>query len=238
MRPVIGIARSDEWLNPNFWAICFSVLITGGKPVALSPGRGVNRDIDGLVLGGGTDVYPGRFSSEPKENYLYDNPRDENEIEWLKYADEKKIPILGICRGAQMLNVASGGTLHMDISKAYDNAIHPTDFFSYIFYRKVIAIKPGSLLNEIVGAEDYRVNSMHKQSIKDLGDDFEIIAKEPNGVVQAIEKKSADYYMGVQFHPELMIHEPKAREIFKRLVEASKNKKGKTNEDKITNFVS
>ena len=225
MRPIIGIAKSGKKFNPAYWAIWFSVFISGAKPVGLPPQKGIFTEIDGLVLGGGSDIFPGLFSLEPKQGYKYDSPRDQSEISWLTYAREKQIPVLGICRGAQLLNVADGGSLHMNVSEAYDDAVYPDDFFSYIFFRKLIAIKSGSLLEGILKKDSAKVNSMHKQSISSLGSGLQVTAQEPNGVIQAIENPDRDFYMGLQFHPELMIHESEARKIFSSFVRACKKDK-------------
>jgi putative glutamine amidotransferase len=160
------------------------------------------------------------FQLDPKENYLYDRPRDEMEIAWLKRAEKETIPVLGICRGAQMMNVMNGGALHMNVRIAYENADYPEGLWHEITYRKSIKITQGSLLHKLMGTNEWRVNSIHSQSIERLGDRLEITAREHNGVVQGIERPNHPYYLGVQFHPEFMIYQSKMRSIFKGLVDA------------------
>lgn len=169
--------------------------------------------------------FPALFQDEPepKEDYAYDHDRDEMELYWLRKAESEGLPVLGICRGAQLMNVAGGGKLHLDVSLVYKKAIYPANWFSYIFYRKKIAIQNGSLLHKILGRTIVRVNSIHKQSIAELADGLVVTAKEDNGVIQAIEKPGHNFYLGVQFHPEFLIYSKIFRRIFEQLVfEASK----------------
>jgi len=184
-----------------------------------------DRDIDGLVIGGGTDLYPPLFKIDPNPHYNYDHDRDALEIKWLERAEEHNMPVLGICRGAQLLNVQRGGTLHVDVSKVYENARYPANIFANIFFRKAINIEPESALKNIFKTQRLQVNSMHKQSIDTLGHGFAVSAKEDNGVVQAIEDRSRAFCMGVQFHPEALIYKSIFRALFKCFVNAAKERK-------------
>lgn len=184
--------------------------------------------IDGLIVGGGTDVFPGLFQNDPKQDYLYDQPRDEMEMAWLKRAEADDIPVLGICRGAQMMNVMNRGSLHMDISIAYENAHYPKSLFRKLFYRKDILVEPRSLFFKIVRLNPVKVNSYHSQSIDRLGRNLKVSAQERNGIVQVIERPDHPYYLGVQFHPEYMIYRADMRNIFKTLIEHARKKAAST----------
>ncbi len=222
-RPHIGITKPEnKRMNIQFLAMWLAVWLGGGKPVVLSAGKPVHKKkIHGLILGGGTDVFPGLFHKDPKENYQYDRPRDEMEIKWLKIAKQNCIPVFAICRGAQLMNVVNGGTLHLNIADAYENAIYPESILGYMFFRKKIHIEKDSLLYKIFKKTELPVNSLHKQSIDKVGHNLMVTAREPNGIVQAIERPGHPFYMGVQFHPELLIYQRAFRSFFNRFVHAA-----------------
>lgn len=227
-RPVIGITRpEDKMLNIPFYALKLSVWIGGGKPRTLTsqqqPVEEVN--IDGLMLGGGTDIFPGLFEKDPKENYRYDKTRDELEMKWLKWAEAQNLPVFAICRGAQLMNVVKKGTLHMDVSAVYKDGHYPSNLLGTAFFRKKITIETGSLLHKIFGKEVLFVNSLHKQSIDKIGYDLKVTAREVNGVVQAIEKPGHPFFMGVQFHPELLIYKSIYRHFFRYFIDVVKGNK-------------
>lgn len=225
-RPRIGYTTRNHPFNILIWLIALSIRIAGGKPVRLYPNNPrYDAQIDGLVIGGGTDLYPALFKNAPKQNYKYDRERDELEVNWLKRAEDDNLPVLGICRGAQLMNVARGGTLHIDVSKVYENAKYPTKTIAQIFFRKNINVERDSLLERILKTQSVRVNSMHSQAVDEVGKGLIISAKEDNGVVQAIEDPDKDFFLGVQFHPEALIHSRMFRHIFKELNNAARERK-------------
>lgn len=222
-RPVIGITTPNKRFHAAYQFIKFSVWLCGGRPVALKSKASLDRDdIQGLVLGGGTDVFPGLYQSDPKQNYFYDHDRDTLELAWLDRAEERDIPVFAICRGAQMINVRHKGTLHLDVSKAYENAIYPRSLIRKMFFRKGINIKDNSLFQKLTGKRYLRVNSMHTQSIDKVGKPLIVTAQEENQVVQAVERHDKSFYFGVQFHPEFMIYRPSMRALFRGLIDEAK----------------
>lgn len=224
-RPLIGVTKPAGADHLSYFMVYFAIWLCGGNPRAItasSPGRDIR--LCGLVIGGGSDVYPRRFAIEPKPSYRYDQAREEIEAWWAERAETLKLPTLGICRGAQLMNVLDGGSLHMDVSLAYEEALYPTSFLKRAFFRKPVAVRDGSLLHRLTGTTSLFVNSIHTQSIDRLGDGLAVTAREPNGVVQAIEGEGRDFWLGVQFHPELLLYRRRFRAIFKGFIAAARHR--------------
>lgn len=225
-RPLIGITKPVAGDDLAFFAVCLAVWLAGGRPRPITAERpGDDIAFWGLVLGGGSDVYPQRFAGIPKEAYDYDHPREAVEEAWAARAEATGLPTLGICRGAQLMNVLDGGSLHMDVAAAYADVVYPNSLLQHALYRKPIVVEPGSLLHRLTGHLTLQVNSIHRQSIAGLGEGLKITGVEPNGVVQAIEGEGRGFWLGVQFHPELLIHRGRFRRIFEGLVAAAKKRR-------------
>ncbi len=146
-----------------------------------------------------------------------DPDRDEMEKRLLMYALEKNIPVLGICRGAQFINVHLGGTLHQDISMFY----HETPKADTIYPRKNILIDEDSNLHRIIGSSEARVNSLHNQAVDKRGAGVAYVAREPNGVVQALEIAKKEFVIGIQWHPEYLPQIESQQRLFRMLVETA-----------------
>jgi putative glutamine amidotransferase len=171
-------------------------------------------DIDGLVLQGGSDVCPRTYGEEPLDPaWEGDEARDRYEIDLLRRVHELGKPVLGVCRGAQVLNVAFGGTLFQDIATQVDTTLTPgrahRDWERYDANRHPIAIEPGSGLAHLYpGVAEGMVNSVHHQAAKDVGDGLVVEARATDdGVVEALRLDPAaglgdGYVVGVQWHPE------------------------------------
>lgn len=223
MIPTIGVtAPMKGGLTQNL-AIRLALYLSGANSINLTPEKPrYNAPIDGLVLSGGTHLHPSLFlSKEIQKDYQYDKQRDELELSWLKKAKENNIPIFSICRGAQLLNIFHGGTLHTDITKVYENANYPNSLIAKIFFRKKILIKENSCLNEIFNEKETKVNSMHSQAIGEVGKNLNVTAVETNGVVQAIEHQGKNFIMGFQFHPEFLIYRNDIQKIFKKFIKST-----------------
>lgn len=168
----------------------------------------VAADLDGLVLQGGSDVCPRTYGEEPLDpDWEGDEVRDRYEIELLGAFVDAGKPVLGICRGHQIINVARGGTLYQDISTQVDTERVHRDWEPYDANAHRIDLVPGSGLAKLYpGVEHATVNSVHHQSIKDLGDDLSIEAtSSDDGVIEAVRLDDPDaYVVGVQWHPEWM----------------------------------
>lgn len=144
-----------------------------------------------------------------------DQERDMLELDLLKHAVRHSMPVLGICRGAQLINVHFGGTLYQDIADFYTESPNVWS----IFPGKLINIKPATRLATALGEPvQCYVNALHNQAVKDTGEGIQVTAREPNGVIQAIEHTAYPFIVGVQWHPEYMVNNHSQRRLFRELV--------------------
>ncbi len=162
------------------------------------------RHLDGLVLQGGADVAPMTYSEAPtRPEWSGDRARDLYELELLHEFVNAGKPVLGICRGCQLINVAFGGSLFQDVATNLPGAqAHVHD--DYDAHRHAIVFPPGSTLGKLFPEQQRAVvNSIHHQAVKDLGRDIQVEAmSDPDGVIEAIRYRRADFVMGLQWHPE------------------------------------
>ena len=156
----------------------------------------VSTDYDGLVLCGGNDINPTYYKEEINGSVNIDNDRDFCEFELVKAFIDKNKPIMGICRGCQLLNIALGGSLHQDIPNAKDHS----SFSDYDLVHAVTA-KNGSFIYDLYG-DSFCVNSFHHQAIKVLADNLRVIMT-AGDIIEGFEHESLPIF-GVQFHPERM----------------------------------
>jgi gamma-glutamyl-gamma-aminobutyrate hydrolase PuuD len=164
-------------------------------------------EMKGLLLVEGQDVEPKRYAAQ-KANYKYlektDPLRDEIEIWLLRMALRLRLPILGICRGSQLLNVVCGGTLHGDVQKEKRSALKHIDYDNYDAYRHPIAVVPGSPLEQWYKRKTLPVSSYHHQGTRELAARFRPMAHAPDGLIEAYYDPKANFVVGLQFHPERM----------------------------------
>lgn len=181
------------------------------------------RDVDGLVLSGGTDVDPKWFDQEPRYNLLEIVPqRDSLEIELAREARKVGLPILGICRGLQVINIAAGGEIYQDIENQVENTLRHSQDAPRWHPTHSIGVRSGSLLGKVLGEENISVNSFHHQSVQEVADGFQICATSSDGIIEAIEQEGG-YQLGVQWHPESMWKKhPIHQKLFEWLVRNSK----------------
>ena len=182
---------------------------------------------DGLLLTGGADVDPACYGERDRHPSVELAPeRDAYELALARAALDCDLPLLAICRGAQVLNVAAGGSLVQDIPSQLGTPIdhareHPKDA---LVHR--IAVAPGTCLSVLMGAPrshgDIEVNSRHHQSVKEIAPGFVVSATAPDGVIEAIERPAARFCMGVQWHPENFWRDGRFSGLFAGLAEAAK----------------
>ena len=207
-----------------------AILAAGGRPYLLPSALPLDTlpevlsEFDGLFISGGGDIHPDYFGGEmhPSVDGI-DRERDEFELALCREAVAMDKAILGICRGQQVLNVAMGGNLVVDIpSELLDAGRHQWwPNFQRGRHSLSVQVEKGSHLAGIMGGTAFEVNSLHHQSVNDPGKGLKVVATAPDGVIEALEMPGKRFVVSVQWHPEwLPEHEP-MRRIFKAFVEAS-----------------
>lgn len=182
-------------------------------------------DYDALLLVEGGDVHPQRYSNTWNESEFeeIDTLKDEIEFQCFAHAYERKKPILGICRGMHVINVALGGTLHTDIHKHINAEDFHLDYNNYDTLRHEISIRPNTPLSNWYGREKTAVNSYHHQGIEKLGEYLLEMAIDKHNVIEALYMPHYPFLVGLQFHPERMWHEDEGNKlVFKSFINAMK----------------
>lgn len=234
MRPLIGITAShrndfNAYYSPKNYSN--AIIEAGGIPVILpitSKEEIIEQNlarIDGILLAGGGDPDPQLFDEEPHPDLGTIDPyRDSFEIALTKKALEKGKPILGICRGCQILNVAAGGTMIQALEGQKEGIIKHRQDAPFHYPTHTVKIVEDTFLYQIFGTTKLRVNSSHHQAIKDVSTEFIVGARSKEGVIEAIEKKEEKFALGVQWHPEAMFEKHKVfLKIFKEFVKKASN---------------
>jgi putative glutamine amidotransferase len=181
---------------------------------------------DGVLLTGGADVDPAHYGDEPHETVKPDPARDASELALARLAMARNLPLLAICRGVQLLNVAAGGTLIQDIPSQRPSDVTHTLREPATSRPHTVAIRPDSVLAGLLGAEaadgDLLVNSRHHQAVNQVAPGFVVAATAPDGIVEAIERPGARFCIGVQWHPENFWRTGEFSTMFTGLVDAAR----------------
>ncbi|MCB9421340.1 MAG: gamma-glutamyl-gamma-aminobutyrate hydrolase family protein [Ardenticatenaceae bacterium] len=238
-RPLIGLTTyrkmADQFppieiigLMPSYIE---SIVAAGGLPVLIPLGLGdgelteILTRVDGVLLPGGGDIEPSVYGAGAHETmYGIDSDRDRVEIVVARQAVKMQKPLLAICRGHQVLNVALGGTLWEDVQTFMPHAIRHDNYRklprNYIAH-SVTAV-PDSQIAALMGKTEINVNSLHHQGVRDLAPELRATAVAPDGLVEGIEIPGHPFAVSVQWHPENLIHDdPTMLSLFKGLVEAA-----------------
>jgi putative glutamine amidotransferase len=191
--------------------------------------RGVYEQLDAVFLPGGADIDPATYGAEPHPLCdKTDRERDRVEVTLARWALEEEKPVLGVCRGMQLINVAAGGSLYQDLAQELPGALKH-DYFPFrgqSYTRDYLAhevrVVEGTRLAQLMGAGPLRVNSMHHQGVKTLGQGLLPTAIAPDGLIEAIEGDCDAYLVAVQWHPEALTdNDPRTRAIFADFVAAA-----------------
>ncbi len=230
--PIIGITTYARDANNRFAVpaeYIDAVRRAGGIPILITPGE-VQLDrlleaVDGVVMTGGGDVDPARFGGPQHETiYSVDAERDEMEIALTKRIVAQGTPTLAICRGAQIVNVALGGTLHVHLPDVVgDRVPHRDPPRNGVLHQ--IDVDADSGLARLLGQTVCRPMSWHHQAIRDAAAPLVVVARAPDGVIEAVEMPDHPWLYAVQWHPELTaIDDPAQQRLFDELVRAAGNK--------------
>lgn len=202
--------------------IMAAILQAGGTPELIFQGSSRHvRDFDGLVLPGGGDIDPRFYGQElgpAVDPGTVDSELDAFQLEWTRDALQQGLPLLGICRGMQVLNVAAGGSLVQDLPGNHLPAPVLNDPALRTQPVHAVEVDPGSALAELWGATRLEVNSIHHQGVARLGDNLQAVAWAEDGVIEALEVVQAPWQRGVQFHPEDMRMQSPFQKLFDQLV--------------------
>ncbi|MBV9773894.1 MAG: gamma-glutamyl-gamma-aminobutyrate hydrolase family protein [Gemmatimonadetes bacterium] len=244
-RPVIGIPTQNlqsidripedlpaSWvMNQRYFLACTSVgalpwmvPLLDDDPETL---RGIYDNLDGIFLAGGVDVDPSSYGDDRHDLCgRTDLPRDYVELQFARWALEDGKPVLGVCRGMQVINVAAGGTLYQDCADQYPDAIKHDYFPGAGWARDYLAhevrLEEGTRLRRLFGADEVMVNSMHHQGIRRMGRGLTASAVSPDGLVEAVEGTGDAFLVGVQWHPEMLIDTDEGtRRLFEEFIESA-----------------
>jgi len=199
----------------------------GGVPLLIAPGESrveaILDVIDALVLSGGGDIDPSRYDGKRHDtNYSIDQERDTLELELARRVIDSSIPTLGICRGAQILNVVQGGKLIEHIpDEIGEKVLHRAPPREPVTHG--VKLKSGSRLAKILGRDQFDATSWHHQALRGAAAGFDAVAHAPDGTIEAIEMPSHPWMIAVQWHPELSAaSDPLQQKLFDALVEAAR----------------
>lgn len=239
MKPIIGINLDVKDGPPPEASVqttyVDSVVKSGGIPVLIPPMpesdlNDVLEKLNGIIFVGGRDYNPERYNQKLDEaTVLINERRDQFDFQFIdKVMQNKSCPVLGICLGAQLLNVYLGGNLHQDIPKVYPESQieHASpDGWENGFKEHSVKINAGSKLADIFKKEEIIVSTSHHQSIEKVGEGLEVVSLAPDGVIEAVEMKDRRFVIGVQWHPErgYDINKP----LFDEFVKCSAQSNGK-----------
>ncbi len=217
--PMIGVSGSiekDESKQIIVRDYFTAILASGGVPVLLSMDMQSDQiqtcmqHLDGVLLAGGNDVAPVRYNEMPKHQLGPVDPlRDEFEVRLIEACYRLKMPLLGICRGVQMMNIAMGGTLYQDLPTDYKRdggkaGMQHNQTCQARYASHTVYIDRDSMLYQILGETTVDVNSFHHQAVQRVPSLLRICAAAPDGIVEAIENAAHPFFLGVQWHPERM----------------------------------
>jgi putative glutamine amidotransferase len=189
--------------------------------------RALYRRLDGLLLPGGVDIAPALYGEGAHPNLgSVNKPLDKAEMLLTRWALDDGMPLLGVCRGIQVLNVAAGGSLYQDLPAQFAGALRhscPPPDHPRTYRAHAVHVQPGSRLAEILGADQVAVNSRHHQAVKAVAPGFCASARAPDGVVEGIEREDGPFAVGIQWHPEsLADDDPQMLALFQALVRAAR----------------
>lgn len=228
--PLYDEKKESIWMLPGYLE---GIQLAGGTPIIL-PQKATIEEVeqlvdvcDGFLFTGGHDVGPSLYHQRKSENCgMTNKERDELEQHFFERAYALDKPMLGICRGIQMINVLLGGTLYQDLATEYKNPLEHVMDPPYNRVQHKVLIDKDSPLYGVLMTEQLGVNSYHHQAVKGLASELSVMAKATDGLVEAVYSKTKRFLWAVQWHPEFFYEDDKASQlIFQTFVDACSNSK-------------
>lgn len=240
IKPIIGIGSDIE--SPEgkrehaftYLTYVEAVRRAGAIPVLVPPqpenAEQLMQELDGFLLAGGDDCDPAVYGEERHPSVEpMDARRQANDLALAEASRKHQVPMLGICLGVQVMNIAAGGTLIQDIDTQHETEIRhasePEDRG-----RHDVIIEKGTHLASVLPANELNVNSSHHQAIRKVGEGLRVTALAPDGIVEGLEDPRHPFYLGVQWHPEDMTGEESASTLFAAFIEAARKHAAKRHE--------
>ena len=230
MKPIVGVMplwdddKESIWMLPGYLD---GLLEAGATPVILPMIEDEDELFrliemcDGILLTGGHDVTPEIYGEEPLKGTVSCIKRDNMEKIVLSYAMQKDKPILGICRGIQLVNALLGGTLYQDLPTQRPTSVEHHQKPPYDVPVHEVAIRKDTPLFDCLGTDHIKVNSYHHQAVKDVAPDLKVMAESEDGLVEALYMPSSRFFWAVQWHPEFSFRTDKnSKKIFKAFVDS------------------
>lgn len=216
--PVIAVTGEDRRFPVSWWFIRWALRRAGAEAIHLTPEHGdVPRHIDGIIISGGDDIDQGLYLPDAPEVAPMNPRRDRFEIGALERLLPSGLPILGICRGAQLLNVVLGGSLHVDLTPLQKR----TSNRRMLLPHKTLHVDTDTQLFDVLGEEQCRINSLHHQAVDRLGEGMRVSGRDLDNITQAIEDPQQPFRLGVQWHPEYLPQHARQRRLFAQLCQAA-----------------
>ncbi len=223
--PLIAVTGPSRGSYAPKLLVQLALRLSGARTELLTPAHPkpeVQEAADAAVITGGHDIDPVLYAAAPEVTPKYDPERDALESAVIDRALAAGLPLLGICRGAQLLNVRLGGNLFQELRSRRK---HTSNRWT-VLPLKTLCIESGSALERLLGSDRARINSLHNQGIDRLGEGLVVAGRDLDGIIQAIESPTHPCLRGVQWHPEFLLYNRGQRQLFSALVEAARARAG------------
>jgi putative glutamine amidotransferase len=218
-RPLIGVSTSRHRGRCSYAWNALALRLAGARPKRIGANHPpeVVDNLDGLLIGGGDDISARFYEGDFTLDVRIDEERDRFELAALERAVPRGLPIMGVCRGAQMLNVFFGGTLHHDLDEKLWRTNRRT-----VMPRLRIELVPGTKLARLIKHPRVFVNAIHHQAVDRLASNLVAAAHDEEHIIQGVEDRERPFLIGVQWHPELLVYHSHQRSLFRALVDATR----------------
>ena len=220
--PLIAVTGGNRSGHAPRRLVALGLWLAGARVISVTPKR-PRPDLtpDAVVITGGHDVDPVLYAAAPEVRPRYDRERDRLESAVIDRALALGLPLLGICRGAQLLNVRLGGSLYQELRS---RRVRTSNRWT-ILPLKTLCVAAGSRLERLLGSRETRINSLHNQGIDRLGAGLAVAGRDLDDIVQAIEAPEHPFLLGVQWHPEFLLYKRCQRHLFRALVDAARQRR-------------